>query len=335
MGKRDFLSFNDVSRAECQALLDLALRMKSGEYAERPLQGQTLALIFAKSSTRTRVSFEVGARQLGADALFLSSRDIQLGRGEPIRDTARVLSRYVNGIMIRTFAQSDVEELANYAAIPVINGLTDLLHPCQLLADLLTVQEEFGSLEDRVVAWIGDGNNMANSWIEAAGLLGFELRLACPEGYEPNRHIFEANVTRTKLLMTEDPEEAVAGAHVVNTDVWASMGQEAETEARQQAFAGYRVDYRLMSAAAPEAIVLHCLPAHRGEEISEEVLEGPRSRVWNEAENRLHAQKALMAMLMGSPKPKAQSPKPAESLEPRGGNDQPPAPSPKPPAQRP
>jgi ornithine carbamoyltransferase len=300
MGKRDFLSFSDVSRAECQAILDLALRMKSGGYTDRPLTGQTLALIFAKSSTRTRVSFEVGARQLGADALFLSTNDMQLGRGEPIRDTARVLSRYVNGIMIRTFAQSDVEELARFASIPIINGLTDLLHPCQLLADLLTVLEEFGSLDRRIVAWIGDGNNMANSWIEAAGLFGFELRLACPEGYEPNRDIFEANAKRTRLVMTEDPVEAVAGAHVVNTDVWASMGQESEAEARRQAFMGYCVDDQLLAAASPDAIVLHCLPAHRGEEISEAVLEGPRSRVWNEAENRLHAQKALLATLMGA-----------------------------------
>ena len=202
--------------------------------------------------------------------------------------------------MIRTFAQSDVEELARYADVPIINGLTDLLHPCQLLADLLTVQEEFGSLDRRVVAWIGDGNNMANSWIEAAGLFGFELRLACPEGYEPDRHIFEANAKRTRLLMTEDPDEAVAGAHVVNTDVWASMGQESEAEARRQAFVGYCVDDQLLAAASPDAIVLHCLPAHRGEEITEAVLEGPRSRVWDEAENRLHAQKALMAMLMGA-----------------------------------
>jgi ornithine carbamoyltransferase len=300
MGKRDFLSFNDVSRAECQGLLDLALRMKSGDYTARPLTGQTLALIFAKRSTRTRVSFEVGARELGADALFLSTNDIQLGRGEPIGDTARVLSRYVDGIMIRTFAQAEVEELARFAEIPIINGLTDLLHPCQLLADLLTVQEEWGSLDGRIFAWIGDGNNMANSWIEAAGLFGFELRLACPEGYEPNRHIFEANANRTRLLMTEDPEEAVAGAHVVNTDVWASMGQESEAAARHRAFAGYCVDNKLLAAAAPDAIVLHCLPAHRGEEISEAVLEGPRSRVWDEAENRLHAQKALMVMLMGA-----------------------------------
>jgi ornithine carbamoyltransferase len=298
--KRDFLSFNDVSRAEAQSLLDLALRMKSGEYADRPLTGRTIALIFAKSSTRTRVSFEVGARQLGADALFLSSRDIQLGRGEPIRDTARALSRYVDGIMIRTFAQADVEELAKYASIPVINGLTDLLHPCQLLADLLTVQEEFGSLDGRVVAWIGDGNNMANSWIEAAGLFGFELRLACPKGYLPDQAIFDANAKRTKLTVTQDLEAAVDGADVVNTDVWASMGQEAESAAREKAFKGYCVDEALMTAAAPNAIVLHCLPAHRGEEISEAVLEGTQSRVWDEAENRLHAQKALLVFLMGA-----------------------------------
>ncbi|MGH7592782.1 MAG: ornithine carbamoyltransferase [Gemmatimonadales bacterium] len=316
MGKRDFLSFDDLTIAECQGLLDLALRMKSGDYTARPLAGQTLALIFAKSSTRTRVSFEVGARQLGADALFLSSRDIQLGRGEPIKDTARVLSRYLDGIMIRTFAQRDVEELAHFADIPIINGLTDLLHPCQLLADLLTVQEEFGSLHHRIVAWIGDGNNMANSWIEAAGLFGFELRLACPEGYEPDHAIFDSSSKRTRLLITDDPDEAVAGASVVNTDVWASMGQESEAAARQQAFEGYCVNDQLLALAAPDAIVLHCLPAHRGEEITEAVLEGPRSRVWNEAENRLHAQKALMVMLMGreaeahGPRPNVQSPKP-------------------------
>ena len=299
MGKRDFLSFNDISCQDCLDLLDLAGRMKSGSYSDLPLKGKTLAMIFAKSSTRTRVSFEVGTSQLGGNALFLSSRDIQLGRGEPIKDMARVLSRYVDGIMIRTFAQADVEDLAQYATVPVINGLTDLLHPCQLLADLLTIKEAFGTLEGRVVAWIGDGNNMANSWIEAAGLLGFELRLACPEGYEPNHAIFEAGASLTKLMITEDPEEAIDGADVVNTDVWASMGQESEAEHRRQAFDGYCVNTELMKGAAPAAIVLHCLPAHRGEEISEEVLEGPQSRVWDEAENRLHAQKALLATLMG------------------------------------
>ena len=299
MPKRDFLSFADLSRDECLALLDTALVMKAGEYQAKPLAGKSLALIFAKSSTRTRVSFEVGTRQLGGEPIFLSSRDIQLGRGEPIKDMARVLSRYVDGIMIRTFAQADLLVLAEYASIPIINGLTDLLHPCQLLADLLTIREEFGTLDGRVVAWIGDGNNMANSWIEAAGLLGFELRLACPEGYEPDHQLFESNARKTKITITDDPAEAVVGAHVVNTDVWASMGQEGEAEVRKQAFAGYCVDEALLRGAAINAIVLHCLPAHRGEEISEGVLEGPRSRVWDEAENRLHAQKALLALVMG------------------------------------
>ncbi len=299
MPKRDFLSNADLSRDETLALLDRAARLKSGEDRPKPLLGKTLGLIFAKSSTRTRVSFEIGARQLGGDALFLSSRDIQLGRGEPIRDMARVLSRYLDAIMIRTFAQADVEELATHATIPIINGLTDLLHPCQLLADLLTIQEAFGSLDGRIVAWIGDGNNMANSWIECAGLLGFELRLACPEGYRPNQSILDANTSRTKIVITDDPREAALGAHVINTDVWTSMGQEGETAAREQAFAGYCVDDALLAVAADDAIVLHCLPAHRGEEISEAVFEGPRSRVFDQAENRLHAQKALLVMLMG------------------------------------
>jgi ornithine carbamoyltransferase len=298
MAKQDFLSNTDLSRAQNDQLLQLASDMKSGKYRDKPLAGKTLGMVFAKSSTRTRVSFEVGTYQLGGHALFLSSRDIQLGRGEPIRDTARVLSRYLDGIMIRTFAQDDVIELAKYARIPIINGLTDLLHPCQLLADLLTVTENLGTLEGKVVAWIGDGNNMANSWIECAGMYGFELRLACPEGYEPNHEIFEANSKKTKLLITELPEEAVQGAHVINTDVFASMGQEEEAEIRLQAFKGYCVDSKLMKMADPNAIFLHCLPAHRGEEVSEEVLEGPQSRVWDQAENRLHAQKALMAMLM-------------------------------------
>ena len=299
MPKRDFLAIPDFSAAELHSLLELAARMKSGAYRERPLAGKTLAMIFAKSSTRTRVSFEVGALQLGGHALFLSSRDIQLGRGEPIRDTARVLSRMVDGIMIRTFAHSDVEELARFATVPVINGLTDLLHPCQILADLLTTIEAFGTLQGKTVAWIGDGNNMCNSWINAAGTLGFELRMACPEGYEPDREIFERNAVLTKVMMTEGPDEAAAGAHVVTTDVWASMGQEAEAAQRAQAFQGYLVNEALMKRADPSAIFLHCLPAHRGEEVTEGVLEGPQSRVWDEAENRLHVQKALMATLMG------------------------------------
>lgn len=299
MPKRDFLAIPAFSAAEVLALLDLAARMKAGKYRERPLEGKTLAMVFAKSSTRTRVSFEVGTLQLGGHALFLSSRDIQLGRGEPIRDTARVLSRMVDGIMIRTFAHADVEELARFATIPVINGLTDLLHPCQVLADLQTAIESLGTIQGKRVCWVGDGNNMCNSWLNAAGTLGFELRIACPEGYEPDRAIFERNAARTKVVMTEDPDEAAEGAHVVTTDVWASMGQEGEAEQRARAFQGYLVDEALMRRADPKAIFLHCLPAHRGEEVTEAVLEGPQSRVWDEAENRLHVQKALMATLMG------------------------------------
>ena len=299
MPTRHFLAIPDFTRPELERLFDLAARMKRGEYRERPLAGKTLGMIFAKSSTRTRVSFEVGAFQLGGHALFLSARDIQLGRGEPIRDTARVLSRYLDGIMIRTFDHADIEELARYGSIPVINGLTDLLHPCQVLADLLTVRESLGGWEGRTVAWIGDGNNMANSWLNAAGTLGFELRLACPENYDPNPELLERNRRLTSVTLTRDPREAARGAHVVNTDVWASMGQEEEQEIRVRAFQGYIVDEALMRTASQGAIFLHCLPAHRGEEVAEDVLEGSQSRVWNQAENRLHVQKALMAILMG------------------------------------
>jgi ornithine carbamoyltransferase len=296
---RHFLAIPDFTRPELLTLFDLAARMKRPGYADTPLAGRTLGLIFAKSSTRTRVSFEVGAYQLGGHALFLSSRDIQLGRGEPIRDTARVLSRYLDGIMIRTFDHADVEELASYASIPVINGLTDLLHPCQVLADLLTVRESLGTWDGKVVAWVGDGNNMANSWINAAGSLGFELRLACPDEYGPDARILAQNQAKTRITLTTDPCEAARGAHVVTTDVWASMGQEQEQEVRARAFQGYIMDAAPMRLADPSAIFLHCLPAHRGEEVSEEVFEGPQSRVWDEAENRLHVQKALMATLMG------------------------------------
>jgi ornithine carbamoyltransferase len=296
---RHFLAIPDFSPPELLAVFDLAARMKRGDYREKPLAGKTLGMIFAKSSTRTRVSFEVGAFQLGGHALFLSSRDIQLGRGEPIKDTARVLSRYLDGIMIRTYDHSDVEELARYASIPVINGLTDLLHPCQVMADLLTVRETLGGWDGKVIAWVGDGNNMANSWINAAGSLGFELRLACPRGYEPNAEILERNRRTTDITLTTDPAEAIQGAHVVNTDVWASMGQEEEQEQRARAFKGYMVDAALMRLASPTAVFLHCLPAHRGEEVSEDVIEGQQSRVWDQAENRLHVQKAIMATLMG------------------------------------
>ncbi len=299
MRKRDFLAIPDLSRDEVQRVMALASDMKAGRYLDRPLAGKTLAMIFTKSSTRTRVSFEVGAHQLGAQAIFLSARDIQLGRGEPIRDTARVLSRYAHGIMIRTFAHSDAEELARYASVPVINGLTDLLHPCQVMADLLTMQQAIGGWAGKAVAWIGDGNNMANSWINAAGLLGFELRIACPEGYDPDPGVLARNAGKSTIHVMRDPVQAAAGAHVVTTDVWASMGQEEEAEKRRTAFQGYIVDEALMARADPGAIFLHCLPAHRGEEVSEAVLEGPQSRVWDEAENRLHVQKALLAALMG------------------------------------
>jgi len=300
LSKRDFLAIPDLTREEVERVMALALDMKAGRYRAKPLAGRTLAMVFAKSSTRTRVSFEVGTYQLGGHALFLSSRDIQLGRGEPIRDTARVLSRYVDGIMIRTFDHADVEELARFASIPVINGLTDLLHPCQVLADLMTIREAIGGWGGKAIAWIGDGNNMANSWINAAGVLGFELRIACPEGYDPNAEILRRNLTKAKITVTRSPAEAAAGAHVVTTDVWASMGQEAEAEVRAKAFAGYLVDEAMMERAAPGAVFLHCLPAHRGEEVTDGVIEGPWSRVWDEAENRLHIQKALMAALMGN-----------------------------------
>jgi ornithine carbamoyltransferase len=296
---RDFLAIPDYSRSELLALFDLAERMRLGEYTAKPLAGKSLAMIFMKASTRTRVSFEVGAWQLGGHALFLSPRDVQLGRGEPIADTARVLSRYVDGIMIRTFAHSEVEELAKHADVPVINGLTDLLHPCQILADLLTVRQHLGGIDGRKVAWIGDGNNMANSWINAAYRFGFDLTLACPEGYEPDKAILERAQSEAKVRVVRDPAEAVEGADVVNTDVWASMGQEDEQAVREKAFKGYIVDDALMSRAQQDAIFLHCLPAHRGEEVSASVIDGPQSVVWDEAENRLHVQKAILANTMG------------------------------------
>jgi len=298
----DFLSIPDFTTDELYHLFELAERMRANKYDKKPLAGQTLAMIFMKSSTRTRVSFEVGTYQLGGHALFLSPRDVQLGRGEPIADTARVLSRYVNGIMIRTFAHQDIEELAKYADVPVINGLTDLLHPCQILADLLTVRQHLGDVKDKKYAWIGDGNNMANSWINAAYRLGFDLDIACPKGYEPADHLLARAQKVAKVRVLRDPMEAAKGAHVVNTDVWASMGQEEEQKSREKAFAGFTVDAKLMKEADKKAIFLHCLPAHRGEEVSADVIDGPQSRVWDEAENRLHIQKAIMAVLMGGEK---------------------------------
>jgi ornithine carbamoyltransferase len=301
--KKDFLCLSDWSREELESIfaltLDLKAKQKRGE-EHHLLKGKTLGMIFEKSSTRTRVSFEVGMYQLGGHALFLHSGTTQLGRGEPIRDTGRVMSRYVDGIMIRTFSQAGVEELARWASVPVINGLTDSYHPCQVMADLFTVVEHKGNYRDQVYCWIGDGNNMANSWINAAAVFGFELRVATPKGYAPDPAVVErARAAGAKIVYTHDPREAAAGAMVLNTDVWASMGQEAEQQEREKAFAGFQIDAKVVAAADPDCIVLHCLPAHRGEEISDEVIEGPHSVVFDEAENRLHVQKAIMATLMG------------------------------------
>jgi ornithine carbamoyltransferase len=296
---RHFLSFADWAPSELDSLLRTAARMRRGTYKSMPLAGKTLAMIFMKASTRTRVSFEVGALQLGGHSLFLSSRDVQLGRGEPIADTAKVLSRYVDGIMVRFYAHADVEELAAASDIPVINGLTDRLHPCQILADVFTIREHFGDIAGRRVAWIGDGNNVANSWIEAAEKFGFTLAIACPKGFEPDAALVKRARASTTIEIVREPQRAVDGAHVVYTDVWASMGQEAETAKRARVFAKYRVDDALMKRASRDAIFMHCLPAHRGEEVAADVIDGPRSRVWDQAENRLHVQKAIMAALMG------------------------------------
>jgi len=298
MHKRDFLSIVDFSSDELTELLNRARRLKVGEDHSR-LTGKSLAMIFRKNSTRTRISFEVGMTQLGGHALFISDHDSQIGRGEPIHDTAKVLSRYVDGIMIRTFGHEEVEELSRHSSVPVINGLSDLLHPCQVVADLQTVAEEFGpNYPERTVAWIGDGNNMANSWLNAAYRLGFSVRLACPEGYDPDPSIFKRAEETADILLTRDPFEAVQGADVVTTDVWASMGQEEEARERIGAFTDFSVDDALMGQAIPDAIFLHCLPAHRGEEVSSSVIDGAQSRIFNEAENRLHVQKAILLELL-------------------------------------
>jgi ornithine carbamoyltransferase len=299
--KRDFLRVSDLDRSELLELIERAAEWKLlGKGGPRPLERMTIGLVFEKASTRTRVSFEVAAYQLGGNAMMLSPRDTQLGRGEPIRDTARVLARYVDALVVRTFEHAKIEEMARYADVPVVNALTDSSHPCQVLADLLTITERFGadalSKGGLAVAWIGDGNNMANSWLEACGLLAFELRLACPPGYDPDPALLARAGPRAKLLRS--PAEAAQGAHVVNTDVWASMGQEGEADERRKRFAGFIVDEALVRRARPNAIVLHCLPAHRGEEITDGVMEGPQSAIFDEAENRLHAQKALLELLL-------------------------------------
>ncbi len=300
MALRHFLTLNDLSPSELHSIIARAIALKkswrNGDVIQ-PLKQKVLAMIFEKSSTRTRVSFEAGMAQLGGSALFLSPKDTQLGRGEPIEDSARVMSSMVDMIMIRTFAHSNIERFAAYSSVPVINALTDSFHPCQLLADIQTYVEHRGSPQGKTVAWIGDGNNMCHSYINAARLCDFQLRIACPAGYEPDPQLVALNSARVTIC--NNPQEAVTNADWVATDVWASMGQEEEQNHRAAQFAAYQVDHTLMSLAKPDALFMHCLPAHRGEEVSAELLEDPRySVVWDEAENRLHAQKALMLFLL-------------------------------------
>jgi ornithine carbamoyltransferase len=302
--KRDLLTIADLSREEIVTLLARARELKALHQRgveHTPLTGKILALIFDKPSTRTRVSFEAGMAQLGGSSIYLAPGQTQMARNEPIPDTARVLSRYVDGVVVRTFAQETVEELARHAAIPIINGLTDAHHPCQVLSDLMTMEERFGKVSGLKVAWVGDGNNMANSWITAAMHLDFCLYLACPPGYEPDAALLaQAKKQAGRCInLGHDPQAAVKDVHVINTDVWASMGQEDEAAARREVFRPYQVNGELLKLALPEAIVLHCLPAHREEEITAEVLEGPQSAVWDQAENRLHFQKALLEWLLG------------------------------------
>lgn len=299
---KHLLKMLDLSKEEIIDILNLADQLKyelKHNIAHRHLQGKTLGMIFQKSSTRTRVSFETGMFQLGGQALFLSSRDLQIGRGEPVQDTARVLSRYLDGIMIRTFEQKEVEDLAEYGSIPIINGLTDFCHPCQVLADLMTIREHKGRFEGLKMCYIGDGNNMANSLIVGGLKVGMEVAVACPAGYEPDGAILDFANQTGKFTFTNDVKEAAKNADVIFTDVWASMGQEGEAEKRRQAFEGvYQVNGDLLSVAKPDVMIQHCLPAHRGEEITAEVFEAHAEEIFDEAENRLHAQKAVMVKLM-------------------------------------
>ncbi|MDY6983201.1 MAG: ornithine carbamoyltransferase [Pseudomonadota bacterium] len=299
MAVRHFLTLLDLSPTELQGVLKRASELKKLQHAGTDhvsLARKTLAMVFEKASTRTRVSFETAMTQLGGASIFLSPNDTQLGRGEPIEDTARVLSRMVDAIMVRTFAHEKIETMARHSSVPVINALTDDHHPCQLLADMQTYLEHRGSIAGKTVCWVGDGNNMCNSFIDAARQLDFELVVACPEGYDPMQTLLLRDKNRVRIV--RNPKEAVKGAHLVATDVWASMGQEAEKKKREAAFAGYQVTAELMSLADSKAIFLHCLPAHRGEEVSAEVIDAPDSVVWDEAENRLHAQKALLEFLL-------------------------------------
>ena len=293
---KHFLDFRDLSPNDIISILAEAMRRKlvRGHGEEQELTGKSIGMIFEKNSTRTRVSFEVGIRELGGNPLVLQKDDLQLGRGETVADTARVLSRYLHGLMLRAYRHETLIELAQYATVPVINGLTNLLHPCQIMADILTIEERLGGITGKTVAWVGDGNNMANTWIAAAMKLDFTLRLACPATLPPNAEILaQAIAVGAKVTLTNSPEVAVEGADVVTTDTWVSMGDD-DTLTRKQAFVGFQVNEALMARAAAHAVFLHCLPAHRGEEVSDAVLDGPQSAIWDEAENRLHVQKAIM-----------------------------------------
>ena len=298
MEHRDFLSIRDLRADEISDIFENASRFRQTS-PSRSLEGKSVVLLFEKASTRTRVSFEVGIARLGAHPVVLSVEGSQIARGEPLKDTARVLAGYCDAIVMRTFGHDRIEEMATYAQVPVINALTNLLHPCQVLADCFTLMQRFGDLSGKKVAWIGDGNNMANSWINASAVLGFDLTLACPEGFEPDKNIVDAALKdNARVLVTRDLKEAVKGAIAVNTDVWASMGQEAEAAKRKKAFETYMVDEALMDAAGPDAVFMHCLPAHRGEEVAEEVLEGWRSIVWEQAQNRQYIQEAILEFLL-------------------------------------
>lgn len=293
------LALEQFNRQQLQSIIDRAIELKKERkqgVRHEQLAGRTICLLFDKPSTRTRVSFEAAMYGLGGNVIFMSSKDSQLGRGEPLKDTARVLARYVDGIVVRTFGQEIVEELARYSNVPVINALTDLYHPCQILSDVMTVIEKKGALEKLKVAWIGDGNNMANSWIEAASILGFALTLACPQGFDPDEKVLARSKERASqpITLLRDPAEVIQDADVVNVDVWASMGQEDEQEERLELFQPYQLDQDLLAKAKDDAVVLHCLPAHRGEEITEDVLEGPQSVAFDQAENKMHIHKALL-----------------------------------------
>ncbi len=302
MSKRDFLKLSDLTASEIEFIWKRTREFKEGRTQDKPLLGKTIGLLFEKPSTRTRLSFEVAVIQTGGHPVFISSRDTQMARNEPLKDTARVLSRYLDGLVVRTFSQEIFDELARFSTIPIINALSDLYHPAQVVSDLFTIWERKNNFSGMKVAWVGDGNNVAHSWIEAACLFPFQLVLACPRGYEPDDKIWKRAKKEAgeRISLTEDPAEAVRGAQVINTDVWASMGQEDQAAERIKFFQAFQLNKTLLSLAKPDCLVLHCLPAHRGEEITDDVLEGPNSAVFDQAENKLHVHKALLEYVLSS-----------------------------------